>query len=324
MTSEADRGPDREGSPGGRDAPGGPPGIDFHNHVLPGVDDGAADLQQALAGLRAFLAEGVGTVVATPHFSASLFERQGAAGDRLARFEEALAVLDDAVALQGLPVRLERGAEVRLDAPRPHLDDERVRLAGTRFVLVEFSHFQIPPFGGRQLAVVLDAGWIPVLAHPERYLGAERALESLGEWREAGTRLQVNAGSLVGQYGETASKLARELLSRGWADYLASDYHCRGEPGLAAARGALLRARIGDEDAGAPPPEGEAPGTGREGEGADGAREAASPAVRNAVRLLTRENPRRLLAGEDPLPVPPLRFGGGVWERVRSFLASSP
>jgi protein-tyrosine phosphatase len=62
-----------------------------------------------------------------------------------------------------------RGAEVALDTPDPDLSDDRVRLAGTRFVLVEFAYMTVPPNAGSVLRRIRDAGWVPVLAHPERY-----------------------------------------------------------------------------------------------------------------------------------------------------------
>ena len=145
--------------------------FDFHNHVIPGVDDGAADLEQSRAALAEFAAQGARGVIATPHVRAS----DAASADTL---EAVLAPIDAAwaelraMAADAFPgLRLERGAEVMIDTPTPDLSEPRLRLAGTRFVLVEFPFMAIPPNAAQALFAVKVAGWTPILAHPERYPG---------------------------------------------------------------------------------------------------------------------------------------------------------
>lgn len=253
--------------------------IDFHNHVLPGVDDGAADLPQALAALAAFAAQGVDTVVATPHLSGAATRDPALLARALARVDAAWEDLRRAAAGAAAGVRLERGAEVMLDVPVPDFSDPRVRLAGTPFVLVEFPWMSVPPGAAQVLAGLGEAGWRPVLAHPERY--PEATVAQAGEWRRAGAALQVNAGSLLGRYGEGPRRAAWGLLERGWADYLCSDFHARGRCATADAAAALARA--------------------------GGALQA---------HRLMHENPARLLAGQPPLPVPPLRRPLPLWRRL--------
>jgi protein-tyrosine phosphatase len=255
--------------------------IDFHNHVLPGVDDGAADLAQALAALEAFAAQGVGTVVATPHVSGAATLDPAARERTLAVLDRGWEALSRAAASAFPALRLERGAEVMLDVPAPDLSDPRLRLAGTAFVLVEFPFMSVPPRAGQVLAGLRAAGWRPVLAHPERYLNADPGLGDAGEWRRAGAALQVNAGSLLGRYGEGPRRVAWGLVERGWADYLCSDFHARGRCATAEAAAAL--ARVG------------------------GALQA---------HRLTHENPALLLAGRAPLPVPPLLRRPPLWRRL--------
>lgn len=271
--------PTRTGPAADRPASGAPL-VDFHCHVIPGVDDGAADVEQGLAALQAFREQGIGTVVATPHLDASVTERPELLSGRLAAFDAALAELEAALEDLGLDLRLERGAELKLDAPEPRFGDDRVRLAGTRFVLVEFVGFQVPPYGARQLASIRDEGWLPILAHPERYRGVEQAFDRASSWREAGAYFQLNAGSLTGYYGPDVGKVARRMLELGWADYLSSDYHSRGQPHVAEALQVVRGAADDDED----------------------------PAPGEAARLLAEINPARMLKGLEPFGVPPLTF----------------
>lgn len=278
--------------------------VDFHSHVIPGVDDGAQDTNQAVAALGALQDDGVGTVVATPHLDGSLTERPGLLESRLDQFDEAWASLQEAVEQSGLNVRLERGAEVRLDAPALNLSDPRVRLSGTKFVLVEFMSLRLPPYGSAQLAEVRTAGWLPVLAHPERYGGLAWSVEVAARWKES-AYLQVNAGSLMGRYGPEARRVALELLERGWVDYLCSDYHARGKPLVAEARAIFSK---GNEASRGPSVENVRNDTGDEWSEASDL---------SAIRLLTEVNPARLLEGRKPCPVPPWRWGWSLRDRLR-------
>lgn len=255
--------------------------IDFHNHVIPRVDDGAADAEQARAALRAFAEQGVTTVVATPHVSGALTRDPAALGARLEELDRGWAELEEAAGgVEG--VRVLRGAEVMLDTPQPDLSDPRLRLGGTSFVLVEFPFMSVPPNAPQALFELRMRGWMPVLAHPERYANVSAGLAEAEEWRRVGGLLQVNAGSLLGRYGADAQRLAWGLLGRGWVDYLSSDYHARGRCPVAECRAELERRGAG--------------------------RQAA---------LLMEENPRRMLAGEAPLPVPPIAAGRKpLWRRL--------
>lgn len=280
---------------------------------MPGVDDGARDVEEAVAAVAGLRAEGVGTVVATPHLPASRTERPDVLLPRLEKMDRAFERLQEEVERRGLDVRLERGAEIRLNSPDADLSDPRLRLAGTHFVLVEFSAFRMPPFGDGQLEEIREAGWIPILAHPERYAGVGERLEVAAKWRERAF-FQVNAGSLLGQYGPAARKAARAFLERGWVDYAASDYHARGQPGIEPLRRLLLEAEAIEEEE-----------SDRESAPASGANARAFPggepnASRLSVaRLLTEVNPRRMMANREPLPVPGLALAAGVFDRLKGW-----
>ena len=146
-----------------------------------------------------------------------------------------------------------------------------MRLARTSFVLIEFPFMSIPPHSIPAIRNLAESGWVPVIAHPERYRNMPGNHDIVEQWRDAGARIQVNSGSLIGQYGTAARTIAWELLRRGCADYLCSDYHSRGKCTVRDAVTAL-------EKRGAAP---------------------------QAQALMTT-NPERLLRNEMPLPVEPL------------------
>ena len=255
--------------------------IDLHNHLLPGVDDGAANLEQAEAALAMLHAQGVHTLVTTPHLAASLAASPERLAARLGEIDEAWARLPRSAPAALPELRLERGAEVMLDTPEPEVRDARMRLAGTPFTLVEYPGMVVPPNANRPLQHLARRGWTPVIAHPERYHNLDPELRDVEQWKRMGALLQVNAGSLLGRYGEGARGLAWKLLERGWAHYLSSDHHARGRVSLADARDAIV-VRGGEAQA----------------------------------QLLLMANAARLLAGERPLEVAPLPAPRSWWRTL--------
>jgi protein-tyrosine phosphatase len=189
--------------------------IDLHSHLLPGVDDGARTVEEALATLMVMREAGVTGVCLTPHFEASRVE----AGPPAA-FDEAFARLAP-LAPEGLD--LHRGVELMLDRPLPEgaADDRRFTLGGTRYLLVEFPPAVAAPAARNALQRVVQIGLIPVLAHPERYRCATPAV--VAEWRSVGALMQVDATTAF--QPRTRGDRARALLAHGLADVLAADNH---------------------------------------------------------------------------------------------------
>lgn len=255
--------------------------VDFHNHLMPGVDDGAQDDDESRAALERLHADGVEAVVVTPHLQGSLTTTPEKLARRLRELDEGWDRFREIAAGAFPEMRIERGTEVMLDAPKLDLSDPRIRLAGTSFVLVEFPYMTVPPNSAPAIFDLKMKGWTPIIAHPERYSGLDRRLEDVAEWRRVGGLLQVNSGSLLGRYGAQAQTIAWRLLRRGWVDFVASDYHARGRTSLAAAREKLEEMDAGEQ-----------------------------------YRLMTRVNPARILDGHHPEPVPPLQEPKKPWWKV--------
>jgi protein-tyrosine phosphatase len=263
--------------------------VDIHNHLVPGVDDGARDLDEALAALAAMYEQGVRRVVTTPHIDAELIGRGEAFAKKMADVDAAWDLLRVAAAERFPDVELARGHEIMLDVPRVELCDPRVRLAGGPVVLVEFPRLFVPAGSTDVLYNIRVGGRLPVVAHPERYVSLSGGnLSMIEEWRRVGGLMAVNAGSVLGGFGPEARTIVVEMLRRGWVDLIGSDYHAR------SMRRPLVLREVYDELV-------------RWG----GEEQAA---------LLLSVNPGRLMDGEEPLDVPPLVVRDGVWGRLRRIL----
>jgi protein-tyrosine phosphatase len=197
--------------------------IDFHSHIIPGVDDGSETLEQSLIALRNMWEQGITHVITTPHFSASTLNQPREFSQRIKHVDVAWSALRDAAAKELPELRLDRGAEVALDEPLKAAPDDRMRLAGTRFVLVEFPYFVAPPQGARVISQFRQLEVTPIIAHPERYKEMADRMGMLREWKVAGGYLQTNAGSLIGAYGGEVQATGWKVLEEGLADYICSD-----------------------------------------------------------------------------------------------------
>jgi protein-tyrosine phosphatase len=249
--------------------------IDIHTHLLPGVDDGSPNADHSAVVIARLHSEGVSAIVCTPHVNAS------SAGE--APFEEHAELLSRLRELVPASVALHSGFEIMLDSSNFNLGDARLGLAGSRARLVEFPRRGLPTNATEQLLRVRSQGAIPVIAHPERYLGCTTA--TIAEWRELGAVIQCDAMGLLGSSPMTG--FARDMLASGLVDIIASDNHGdRRSQSIAV----LWLSEFASE---------------------------------GQAELMTNQNPGLLLAGEPLRPVPPISFQKGMFERLKEIIFQS-
>ena len=205
--------------------------IDLHSHILPGLDDGSPDLETSLAMARAAIADGVHTMVATPHVNfdypttpAQMASAVGHLNVALARAEVALAVLP--------------GAEVAVTKLDGVGDDLRhLTLGGGTTLLLECPYTTSVPFFEQQIRSLQREGFRVLLAHPERSPLFRSDPERLRRLVEDDALVVVNVGSLLGRLGEKSQEAGLAFLSQGLVHAVASDSHdtIKRPPGLRAA-----------------------------------------------------------------------------------------
>lgn len=195
--------------------------IDLHCHLLPGIDDGAPDLETALAMARCAVADGIAVTACTPHQMPGYYENAGpAVRGHAAAFQRAL---DEA----GIPLRLVTGADVHLvpDLGAGLRSGRLLTLADSRYFLFEPPHNIAPPHMDRAVFDVMALGYHPIVTHPERLRWIEENYVLMRRLVEGGAWMQITAGSLTGRFGVRARYWAERMLDEGLVHILATDAH---------------------------------------------------------------------------------------------------
>lgn len=220
--------------------------IDLHCHIIPGIDDGAADLQTSLEMARIAVADGVEVLACTPHILPGVYHNCGS--EIRAATRELQLRLDDS----DIPLRLVSGADVHLvpDMPAGLRSGRILSLADTRYVLVEPPHHVAPLRLVETFFGILVNGYVPVLTHPERLTWIESHYAAIVQLFQKGVWMQITAGSLLGGFGRGPRYWAERMLEEGRVHILASDAHGVGRrrPNLGRGREAAAKL-VGEQEA---------------------------------------------------------------------------
>jgi protein-tyrosine phosphatase len=194
--------------------------IDIHSHLLPGIDDGATTFEDTLRLTQALQIFGVTQFITTPHIIQHIWENTHAG--IIFKKVETIQQLEK----NNITIPFQAAAEYLMD-------DQFVRLFQSHdlltlkdnYVLVEMSYINAPI---QLYSILFDlqvAGYIPILAHPERYLFYHNNFNEYVKLKRAGCLFQLNLLSVVGYYGTQITKIAEQLLAKGMYDYVGSDVH---------------------------------------------------------------------------------------------------
>ena len=196
---------------------------DIHTHILPCVDDGARSFEYARRMLKNAYAGKIETLVATPHYI--VYEnREDNIRQNKNLVEHFQRFQSDSA---DVPVKLFMGAEVRVNN---HLLNQLKQgviptINKSRYLLAEFSFDADLRYISNAIRGIVDQGFIPIVAHPERYISVCRNPMSVVDWLEDGAHLQLTGGSVMGEYGKTVKQTAEFLLKSDFVMCISSDAH---------------------------------------------------------------------------------------------------
>ncbi len=223
--------------------------IDIHCHILPGIDDGAKDMIEALALINLAVADGVTRIVVTPHLHFGRFNNY------LSVIASSFLALQQAVDNEKIQVELAYAAEVRLDSEiLSLLSRQQLPLYGNynnqQFMLLEFPHSHIPAGSDVLVKHLLKQNITPVIAHPERNRDLLRSPDNIKAFVRLGCWFQATASSITGHFGEECQALSLSYIEQGFINIVASDAHNlkRRPPILSEARSKVIEL-FGEEKA---------------------------------------------------------------------------
>jgi protein-tyrosine phosphatase len=189
--------------------------IDVHCHILPSIDDGSSSMEESLAMARIAAADGIRTIVATPHVKNDI--------PLPSLIADKINLLTSLLKQEDIPINILAGGDVASILPIEVVSLYTINR--TNYVLLEFPHSHLPATAEQTIFEWQLAGLRPIITHPERNPSILKHPDSLERLVEAGALVQVTAGSLTGVFGVDVQACASYLVSTGWVHILASDGH---------------------------------------------------------------------------------------------------
>ena len=199
--------------------------IDLHCHILPGVDDGPASVEESLDMAKQAVADGIHTLVATPHTHNEVYHNP------LQNIEDNVSCLRKAFRKNRININLCAGSEVRIctGLKQKVITKEVATINNNgRYVLVEFPFHVIPPGSKEELFQLTLHNITPILAHPERNMVFQHQPEILSDLTAMGCLIQLTAMSITGRFGQEAMECAHKLLKNRQSHVIATDAHSPG------------------------------------------------------------------------------------------------
>ncbi|AUP77276.1 tyrosine-protein phosphatase [Flavivirga eckloniae] len=195
--------------------------VDIHNHILPGIDDGATNIEDSLRLIEGMKGLGIKQFIPTPHVMQDTYPNtDDSIGDA---YQRLLGALDSKLLNS---ITLNPAAEYMLDSNFESLLESRNLFTLKRdYVLIEMSYYQAPINLESIIFKIKTKGYLPVLAHPERYSFYHNNLNYYKRLKQLGCFFQLNMLSLSAYYGKPVEKTANYLIDKQLVDFIGSDIH---------------------------------------------------------------------------------------------------
>ena len=194
--------------------------VDLHSHLIPGIDDGSQSMEESLRLLKGLESLGYEKVITTPHIMLDAYRNTPK------RILKGLDFLRASAKKEGITMEIEAAAEYYLDDGfEDLLEKGDILCIEEKYLLFETSYFAKPMQLEEMIFAITSAGYIPLMAHPERYRYVKDPLLEYARFKELGVLFQVNLNSFGGYYGKDAKYKAELLSKKGMIDFLGSDVH---------------------------------------------------------------------------------------------------
>jgi len=197
--------------------------IDFHNHIIPNVDDGAKSIDISIDMLKEAQKQGITEVISTVHFQHPKMDGRNTDYSFInQKYLDLKKVMDK----EDINIKIHLSSEVfYLPNLTEILDNPLVTVGDGKFMLIEFQTKTLPPNYLNELFKLQKKKITPIIAHPERYQAIQKNPDLAHDWCSRGFVLQLDCGSILGHFGENCKKISLELINRGCIQLIGSDAH---------------------------------------------------------------------------------------------------
>ena len=204
--------------------------IDFHSHILPNIDDGSKSVEESINLVKEAAQAGFTGIISTSHYLQGYYE-----SDEQGRKSLLTSIIDESTKLCREDIaqipQLYLGSEIYITTDIIKLLEEKKAstINNTKYVLFELPMNSKPLFVKEVVYKLIECGYKPIIAHPERYSYVKEDITFVKELKDMGALFQSNYGSIIGMYGSSAKKTVKKLLKEDWISFLGSDVHKTGQ-----------------------------------------------------------------------------------------------
>jgi protein-tyrosine phosphatase len=197
--------------------------IDFHNHILPNIDDGSKSLEMSINMLREAESQGIRDIVNTVHFQHPKMDGKDITFDIIS---EEVQKLNAILYEEGINVKIHIGSEIFFLPNLVELKHNPLCTMGDgKYMLIEFEPMNIPKISPQILFDLKMAGVVPIIAHPERYKEVQKDIYLINEWIQMGCLIQIDAGSIDGSLGRLSQITVNKIIQNRMFHLIGSDAH---------------------------------------------------------------------------------------------------
>jgi tyrosine-protein phosphatase YwqE len=197
--------------------------VDIHSHLIPGIDDGAKDMERAISLILSLKEMGYKKLITTPHIS-DMFLNDSQ------KITEGYNLLIQELSHRNIDIEIEVAAEYYIDEHFEKLLKKRdiLTFGKEKYLLFELSYFTPPKNLESLVYEMQQMGYTPILAHPERYEYFHNSMEHYFNLKKVGLLFQINLNSIVNYYNDSVKKCVKSLIAHGLVDFVGTDTHHRG------------------------------------------------------------------------------------------------
>ncbi|MED5475455.1 MAG: CpsB/CapC family capsule biosynthesis tyrosine phosphatase [Candidatus Neomarinimicrobiota bacterium] len=197
--------------------------IDFHNHIIPNLDDGSKSIEMSLNMIREAEAQGITDIVNTVHYQHPKMEKKDTSYEFI---KNEINKFQKIVYDNNIKIKIHSASEVFFKFNLTEILDNPITTFGDgKYMLIEFQRLSFPDGYEDEIFKVQLKGIVPIIAHPERYRGIQKDISLAQKWVDRGYLIQIDCSSILGGFGKETQESAIKLLDNGLCHLIGSDAH---------------------------------------------------------------------------------------------------